>query len=134
MGDVAMLKKVQNTDTGIIEFLVKFPIAIFVIMPGCMGGAFWIGLQVDSALHIHFLKFIFPFLGTFLGICLTGLLITLGHTKQSTSETANDSDKPYSDTLVSKPHEYSDTSYSPKASIPRAGYATPFTLGRKFIK
>jgi len=129
-----MLKKVQNTDTGIIEFLVKFPIAIFVIMPVCMGGAFWIGLQVDSALHIHFLKFIFPFLGTFLGIFLTGLLIMLGHTRQSASETANDSDKPYSDVLVSKPYEYSDTSYSPKASIPRAGYATPFTLGRKFIK
>jgi hypothetical protein len=129
-----MIKKVQNTNTGIIEFLVKFPIVTFVIMPGCVGGAFWIGLQVDSAAHIHFLKFIFPFFGMVLGIYLTGLLIMLGHTKQNASETANDSDKPYSDTLVSKPYEYSDTSYSPKASIPRAGYATPFTLEGKFIK
>jgi hypothetical protein len=134
MGARTMLKKIMSVNTSWWEFLLKFPLALFVIMPVCMGGAFWIGFQIDSAVHIHFLKFIFPFLGTFLGVYLTGLLIMLGHTRQSTSETANDSDKPYSDTLVSKPYEYSDTSYSPKASIPRAGYATPFTLGGKFIK
>ncbi|MGA2158421.1 MAG: hypothetical protein ABSG90_04290 [Dehalococcoidia bacterium] len=129
-----MLKRVMGVNTSLWEFLVKFPLSLFIIMPGCMGGAFWIGYQIDAAANIHFLKFIFPFLGTFLGLYVTGLLIMLGHSKQSASETAKEADKPYSDTLVSKPYEYSDTSHSPKASIPRAGYATPFTLGGKFIK
>jgi hypothetical protein len=77
-----MLKKLLNIQTGPIEFVVKFLLVLFLIMPGCMGGAFWIGLQIDTALHIHLLKFLLPFIGTILGVYLTALLIAAGHTRQ----------------------------------------------------
>jgi hypothetical protein len=77
-----MLKKLLSINTGPLEFLVKFLIVFFLIMPGCMGGAFWIGLQIDTALHIHLLKFLLPFVGTIVGVYLTALVIAAGHTKQ----------------------------------------------------
>jgi len=123
-----MLKKLQNTNTSLWEFLLKFPLVLFVIMPGCMGGTFWIGMQLDTALNIHFFKFVFPFIGTFVGIFLTGLLIMAGHTRQEVTDAVNDPDKLYSDNLVTKPSEYRDASFPPKASIPRAGHAAPFFL------
>jgi len=77
-----MLKKLLSINTGPLEFLVKFLIVFFLVMPGCMGGAFWVGLQIDTALHIHLLKFILPFVGTIVGVYLTALVIAAGHTKQ----------------------------------------------------
>jgi hypothetical protein len=77
-----MLKKLLKVSTSPVEFLLKFPVVLFLIMPGCMGGAFWIGLQIDTALHIHLLKFILPFIGTALGVTLTSLLLVAGHTKE----------------------------------------------------
>jgi hypothetical protein len=74
-----MLKKLQSIDTSGWEFLIKFPLVLFVIMPCCMGGFFWIGVQLDSLANIHFLKFILPFAGTFAGLYLTALLILAGH-------------------------------------------------------
>jgi hypothetical protein len=77
-----MLKKLLKISTSPLEFLLKFPVVLFMIMPGCMGGAFWVGLQMDTALHIHLLKFILPFAGTILGVYLTALVIAAGHVKQ----------------------------------------------------
>ena len=77
-----MLKKLLKVSTSPVEFLLKFPVVLFLIMPGCMGGAFWIGYQIDTALHIHLLKFILPFIGTALGVALTSLLLMAGHTKE----------------------------------------------------
>lgn len=77
-----MLKNVLRINTGPIEFVLKFLLVLFVIMPGCMGGAFWIGLQIDTALNIHLLKFVLPFVGTMLGVFVTALLIVAGHTRQ----------------------------------------------------
>jgi hypothetical protein len=77
-----MLKKLLKISTSPLEFLLKFPVVLFLIMPGCMGGSFWIGLQIDTALHIHLLKFILPFIGTALGVYLTSLLLMAGHTKE----------------------------------------------------
>jgi hypothetical protein len=83
MGAVTMLKNLLNINTSILEFMLKFPLALFVIMPASMGGFFWLGVQIDTMLNIHFLKFLLPFIGTGVGIYLTGLLIMAGHTKQS---------------------------------------------------
>jgi len=77
-----MLKKLLSVNTSGWEFLLKFPLVLFVIMPGCMGGAFWAGVLVDTALNIHLLKFVLPFAGTILGVFLTALLIMAGHTRQ----------------------------------------------------
>jgi len=93
MGVRAMLKKLLTINISIWEFLYKFPIVLFVIMPGCMGGFFWIGMQIDAALNIHFLKFLFPFIGTFVGIYFPGLLIMAGHTKQKATSTADEPEK-----------------------------------------
>jgi len=51
-------------------------------MPGCMGGFFWLGLQLDALINIHLLKFVLSFLGTAAGIYLTILLVVAGHKKQ----------------------------------------------------
>jgi len=128
-----MLKNLLRINTSWWEFLIKFPLVLFVIMPGCMGGSFWIGVQLDATAHINFLKFIFPFIGTLVGVYITSLLIMVGHTKPKVDAQA-EAAKPYSDALVSKPYEYTDISSSPKVSIPRAGYATPFILGGKTFK
>jgi len=77
-----MLKKLLTINTSWWEFLLKFPLVLFLIMPGCMGGAFWIGLQIDTTLHIHLLKFVLPFIGTILGVYFTALLLMAGHTKE----------------------------------------------------
>ena len=47
-----------------------------------MGGAVWLGIQIDTAMHIHLLKFVLPFIGTILGVFLTALLLIAGHMKQ----------------------------------------------------
>jgi len=78
-----MLKKLTNTNTSWLEFLYKFPLVLFIIMPGCMGGFFWIGLLLDAALNIHLLKFILPFIGTFIGLMLTALLLMAGHARRT---------------------------------------------------
>jgi hypothetical protein len=126
-----MLKRLLTVNISIWEFMYKFPLVLFVIMPVCMGGFFWIGMQIDTALNIHFLKFIFPFIGTFVGIFFAGLLIQAGH-KQKTPAAAEEPAKPYSDSLVTRRSETADAAFQPKPSIPRAGFATPnFLQGGK---
>ena len=82
LGIVNMIKKLKTVNTSGIEFLYKFAIVLFIIMPVCMGGFFWIGLQFDNMLNIHLFKFVFPFLGTLVGVFFTALLIMAGHSKQ----------------------------------------------------
>jgi hypothetical protein len=77
-----MLKNLLAVNTSWWEFLLKFPVVLFLIMPGCMGGAVWLGIQLDTALHIHLLKFVLPFIGTIVGVFLTALLLAAGHFKQ----------------------------------------------------
>jgi hypothetical protein len=77
-----MLKQLLKINTSWWEFLIKFPIVLFIIMPLSMGGAFWLGLIIDSLIHIHLFKLILPFGGTVLGVYLTALLILAGHTNQ----------------------------------------------------
>jgi hypothetical protein len=78
-----MLKNLLSVNTSVWEFLLKFPLVLFVIMPVCMGGFFWLGVQTDALLNINFFKFLFPFLGTVVGVYFTALLIMAGHTKQT---------------------------------------------------
>jgi hypothetical protein len=82
LGVINMLNRLMKINTSAPEFLYKFPLVLFIIMPVCMGGCFWVGMQVDSVFNIHFFKFIFPFLGTSIGLFLTILLILAGHKKQ----------------------------------------------------
>ena len=124
-----MLKNLLHINTGVWEFLIKFPLVLFVIMPGCMGGAFWIGVRVDAALNIDFMKFVLPVIGTSIGIFLTALLIMAGHTKEVSARAPTGvTEKPYSDNLVTKRSEFTDPSFPPRTSIPRAGYITPYYL------
>jgi hypothetical protein len=51
-------------------------------MPGCIGGFFWIGCQIDALLSINVLKLILPGAGSILGLYLTGLLVLLGHSSR----------------------------------------------------
>ncbi len=83
MGAVIMLARLQRTNTGWMEFLIKFAIVIFIIMPACILGSFWAGWRLDSLLNIHILKIIFPIAGSVLGLFFTALLILAGHARDS---------------------------------------------------
>jgi len=103
-----MLKKLQNTNTGWAEFFIKFPIAFFLIMPGCMVGCFLIGLKLDSLLNIHILKIIGPVIGSVIGLFFTGLLILAGHARESATGVIKDlkaqsSGEPVKKQMVSSP-------------------------------
>ena len=86
-----MLRKLQNANTGWVEFFLKFPIVFFFIMPICMGGCFWIGFQLDSLLNVHIFKMISPVVGSVIGLYLTALFILLGHAKENVSAAEKDS-------------------------------------------
>ena len=122
-----MFKRLATIKIGILEFVYKFLLVLFVIMPVCMGICFWIGVQADAALNIHFLKFVMPFVGSAVGVFLTALLLQAGH-KQTAPATVEEAAKPYSDSLVSRHVEVTEAASLPKPAIPRAGLATPFTL------
>ena len=74
-----MIKRLNSVQIGIGEFLWKFFVVLVFIMPICVGGCFWIGVQMDASLNIHFLKFIMPFIGSAVGFYFTSLLIMTGH-------------------------------------------------------
>jgi len=74
-----MMEKLSLIKIGLWEFLWKFFIVLFIIMPICVGGCFWIGVQIDAVLNIHILKFIMPFIGSGVGFFFTSLLIIMGH-------------------------------------------------------
>jgi hypothetical protein len=122
-----MFKRLTTIKIGALEFLYKFLLVLFVIMPVCMGLTFWIGVQADAALNIHLLKFVMPFVGSAVGLFFTALLILAGH-KQEAPTTAEESAQPYSDRLVSKHVEAAEAASLPKPSIPRAGFATPYSM------
>jgi hypothetical protein len=122
-----MFKRLTTIKVGVLEFVYKFLLVLFVIMPVCMGLSFWIGVQADAALNIHLLKFIMPFVGSAAGFFLTALLIQAGH-GQAAPAAAEESVQPYSDRLVSKHIEATEAASLPKPSIPRAGFATPYSL------
>ena len=122
-----MFKRLATIKIGILEFVYKFLLVLFVIMPICMGICFWIGVQADAALNIHLLKFIMPFIGSAVGFFFTALLIQAGH-KQAAPTTAEESAQPYSDRLVSRHLEAAEAASLPKPSIPRAGFATPYSM------
>jgi len=119
MGVIAMLKRLTTIKIGVLEFLYKFLIVLCLIMPICMGGCFWIGVQIDAAINIHLFKFIMPFIGSFVGLFFTALLLQAGH-KQEAPVTAEEPAS-FSDRLVSRPVGPAETVSLPKPSIPRAG-------------
>jgi len=121
-----MFKRLTTIRIGTIEFLYKFLLVLFVIMPVCMGGCFWIGVQADAALNIHLLKFIFPFIGSLVGLFFTALLLQAGH--KAVPATVEEAVKSYSDSLVTSRSEIAETASQPKPSIPRAGLATPYSM------
>ena len=105
------MERLNSVEIGIPEFLGKFFVVLFIIMPICVGGCFWIGFQMDAALNIHLLKFIMPFIGSFIGFVFASLLVMMGHKKIVVEEKR---DQSYSDRLVSN-WEIEET---PKLSIP----------------
>jgi len=121
-----MFKRLTTIRISALEFAYKFLLVLFVIIPICMGGCFWIGVQADAALNIHLLKFIMPFVGSAVGFFFTALLVMAGH-KQAVPAT-EESAQPYSDRLVSKHIEASELASLPKPSIPRAGFVTPYSM------
>jgi len=121
-----MIKKLSTIKISIVEFLYKFLLVLFVIMPVSMGICFWIGVQADAALNIHLLKFIMPFIGSAVGFFFTSLLIMAGHKKAAPA--TEESAQPYSDRLVSRHFEAAEAASLPKPSIPRAGFATPYSM------
>jgi hypothetical protein len=122
-----MFKRLTGIKIGVLEFVYKFLLVLFVIIPICMGGCFWIGVQADSALNIHLLKFIMPFVGSAVGFFFTALLVMAGH-KQAVPATAEEPAQPYSDRLVSRHLEAAEAASLPKQSIPRAGFVTPYSM------
>ena len=122
-----MIKKLTSVKIGIMEFLYKFLLVLFVIMPVCLGGCFWIGVQADAALNIHLLKFIMPFIGSMVGLFFTALLLQAGH-KEVAPAIAEEPAKLYSESLVTSRAEIVGTALQPKPSIPRAGLVPPYTL------
>ncbi|MFA5077897.1 MAG: hypothetical protein WC541_00255 [Dehalococcoidia bacterium] len=121
-----MFKRLTTIKIGVLEFLYKFLLVLFVIMPICMGGCFWIGVQADAALNIHLLKFIMPFVGSLIGLFFTALLLQAGH--KNVPATVEEPVKSFSDTLVSSRSEITETASQPKPSIPRAGFVTPYSV------
>jgi hypothetical protein len=122
-----MFKRLATIKIGVLEFVYKFLLVLFVIMPICMGVCFWIGVQADAALNIHLLKFIMPFIGSAVGFFFTALLIQAGH-KHAPIVTTDESAQPYSDRLVSRHVEAAEAASLPKPSIPRAGFAAPYSV------
>lgn len=122
-----MFKRLATIKIGILEFVYKFLLVLFVIMPICMGVCFWIGVQADAALNIHLLKFIMPFIGSAVGFFFTALLLQAGH-NQAAPATAGEPVLPYSDRLISRHVEAAEMASLPKPSIPRAGFATPYSM------
>ena len=123
---MTMFKRLSTIKISIVEFLYKFLLVLFVIMPLSMGLCFWIGVQADAALNIHLMKFIMPFIGSAVGFFFTALLVMAGH-KQAILD-AKEPVQPYSDRLVSKHIEAAELASLPKPSIPRAGLATPYSM------
>ena len=121
-----MFKRLTTIKIGALEFAYKFLLVLFVIVPVCIGVCFWIGIQADAALNIHLLKFIMPFIGSAVGFLFTALLIMAGH-KQA-DPAVEESAQPYSDRLVTKHFEAAEAASLPKPSIPRAGFATPYSM------
>jgi len=121
-----MIKKLTSIKIGILEFLYKFLLVLFVIMPVCLGGCFWIGVQADAALNIHLLKFIMPFVGSLVGLFFTALLLQAGH--KAVPATVEEPVKSYSESLVTSRSEIIDTALQPKPSIPRAGLVSPYSV------
>jgi hypothetical protein len=121
-----MFKRLTTIKIGVLEFVYKFFLVLLVIIPICMGGCFWIGVQADAALNIHLLKFIMPFVGSAVGFFFTTLLVMAGH-KEAVPAT-EESALPYSDRLVSKHVDATELASLPKPSIPRAGFATPYSI------
>jgi hypothetical protein len=76
-----MIERLGSVTIGIWEFLWKFFVVLIIIMPICVLGCFWIGMQVDALLNIHFLKFLMPFVGSGVGVFCTGALLMMGHKK-----------------------------------------------------
>ena len=122
-----MFKRLTTIKIGALEFLYKFLLVLFVIMPVCMGLTFWIGVQADAALNIHFLKFVMPFVGSAVGVFFTALLLQAGH-PQSAPAMAEETAKPYSDSLVTSRSEIAETASQLKPSIPRAGLVSPYPM------
>ena len=73
------MERLSSTRIGLWEFLWKLLVVLFIIMPICVGGFFWIGVQSDALLNIHLLKFIMPFIGSAVGVLITAVLIMAGH-------------------------------------------------------
>jgi hypothetical protein len=105
----------MDVKIGIAEFLWKFLVVIFVIMPICMGICFWIGVQADAVLNVHLMKFIMPFVGSAVGFFFTVLLLQVGHKNVVVEESQQQ--PVYSDRLVSK-HFETETESLLKASLP----------------
>ena len=122
-----MFKRLTTIRIGVLEFVYKFLLVLFVIMPICMGICFWIGVQADAALNVHLMKFIMPFIGSAVGFFFTALLLQAGH-KQPVPVAMEEPARPYSDRLVTKRVEAAEAASLPKPSIPRAGFATPYSL------
>lgn len=122
-----MFKRLTTIRIGVLEFVYKFLLVLFVIMPICMGICFWIGVQADAVLNVHLMKFIMPFIGSAVGFFFTALLLQAGH-KQAVPVSAEEPARPYSDRLVTKRVEAAEAASLPKPSIPRAGFATPYSL------
>jgi hypothetical protein len=107
----------NSVKIGVWEFLWKFLLVIFIIMPVCMGLSFWIGVQADAALNIHLLKFIMPFIGSAVGVFFTALLILVGH-KQQMQVVEDLPIQMYSDRLVSRHVGVMETASLLKPSMP----------------
>lgn len=74
-----MIDRFNSVKIGIGEFLWKFFVVLIIIMPICVLGCFWIGMQLDAMMNIHLLKFIMPCVGSGVGFFCTSLLIMMGH-------------------------------------------------------
>lgn len=98
---------------------------MFMIMPVCIFGCFWIGFQLDSLLRIHIFKMIFPVAGSVIGLFFTGLLILLGHARESATGVIGDLKKQSSCESLQKQIESRKES-SPKAPRTKPGYLTAF--------
>ena len=79
-------ERLNYVKIGTWEFVYKSLLVLFFIMPICVGGCFWIGVQIDAIFNIHFLKFIMPFVGSGIGFFFTSLLILLGHGQSTVVE------------------------------------------------
>ena len=80
---IDMMERASSVKIGIGEFLWKFLVVFVVVVPVCVGGCFWIGVQIDAVLNIHFLKFIMPFVGSFAGFIFASLLVMTGHKREA---------------------------------------------------